>query len=107
MRIFLCLDKLGDLGAQWVWKDGKGEFEKLLQLFPDHQSEIVKEGTLDGLSIFALEVLSIRVGTPAQATAPASVHPTSATSDRLPSLDRSFILIDQPKEQPMDPDLDG
>lgn len=53
---------------------------------------------------FELEVLSIRAGTPTLPTSPALSTPSaqltssvySTTPDRLPSLDRSFIPIDQP-----------
>ena len=49
--------KLDAEGPRWIWKDGKGGFRALLDsLSEEHHSEVIEEGTLDGLCVFNAEV---------------------------------------------------
>lgn len=54
--VHLALDNLHREGAQWIWKDGKDRFEAFLKgLTDDEQTEVVSKGSLNNISVFALQ----------------------------------------------------
>ena len=53
----LCAQKeLASQGSRWIWKNGRGGFDEFLKtLNPMRLSQIREHGTLDKLSVFALD----------------------------------------------------
>ncbi len=52
--------ELNEHGPAWVWRDGKGGFEEFLNtLSSPHRSEVIEQGTIDGLSVFSLSAVPL------------------------------------------------
>ncbi len=64
--VALLKKELQDRGPQWIWKDGKDGFEAFLASLDERKkTEVVDLGTLDGTSVFVIEVLTLSYATEA------------------------------------------